>query len=63
MKMAQEAEDEFGFLDNLVDKLEGDLEQDDQFAIDKMLDLALFDGINNRDIEDIPVDQFGFDEN
>jgi len=64
VKVTQEVEDEFGFLDDLVeDKLKGDTEQDEQLAIDKMLDLALLDGNNNRDIEDMAVDQFELDDN
>ena len=64
VKVTQVVEDEFGFLDDLgEDKLKGDPEQDEQVAIDKMLDLALLDDNNNIDIEDMAVDQFGFDEN
>eukprot|EP00091_Calanus_sinicus_P006812 TRINITY_DN17576_c0_g1_i1.p1 TRINITY_DN17576_c0_g1~~TRINITY_DN17576_c0_g1_i1.p1 ORF type:complete len:124 (-),score=50.09 TRINITY_DN17576_c0_g1_i1:67-438(-) len=64
VKVTQEV-DEYGFLDDLVkDKLERNPEQDEQLAINKMLDLALLDGNNNnRDIEEMTVDQFGFDDN
>eukprot|EP00092_Neocalanus_flemingeri_P040080 GFUD01043655.1.p1 GENE.GFUD01043655.1~~GFUD01043655.1.p1 ORF type:complete len:543 (+),score=185.92 GFUD01043655.1:79-1707(+) len=61
--VSERMEDEFDFLDDLVkEKLQDDFAQDDQLAIDKMLDLAL-NGTNNRDIDELPAEQMDLENN
>jgi len=62
LKITNEVDDDFGFLDDLVREKGGEELVNEQLAIDKMLDLALLDGNNNLD-DEMAVDQLGIDEN